>query len=190
MNWSDIGKTLAGLGLPALGTALVGPIGGVVGSAIAEALGVDNSPDAVNSAIAGDPASVREKLAEADAKWAEAQTEMAKSAATQSSAINETIRSEQGTISWWHWRHLLGYVVGGWCVGIAGATTKLIWTADAVAIGNIVPLLNSVWGYFGAACGLLGYVAMDNTRRTSAAQSGQPIPTLVGTIANIFGKKG
>lgn len=54
MNWSDIGNII-GKSAPLVGTLLGGPAGGVVGALVANALGVKNDPDAVNSALANDP---------------------------------------------------------------------------------------------------------------------------------------
>jgi hypothetical protein len=133
---------------------------------------------------------VRAKLAEAEAEWARTAAASLQAAAQQSDSIGETQRAELAAgVSWWHWRHLLGYVVGGWIAGIAAATIKLLFIGTADQITLLSPLLNSVWPYFGAACGLLGYVAMDTSRRTTAAQSGNGIPTVLGTILGAIKKK-
>jgi len=54
MDWSKVGKTVAGFA-PALGGLLGGPGGLAVGSMIARTLGVDDTPDAVQAALAADP---------------------------------------------------------------------------------------------------------------------------------------
>jgi hypothetical protein len=64
VNWSDIAGAV-GKAAPILGTALGGPLGGVAGALIASALGTSNDPDAVNTALAADPAAL-EKLKEAE----------------------------------------------------------------------------------------------------------------------------
>lgn len=72
---SKIGKALLGVGLPALGTAVGGPMGGVLATSVANALGL--SPDA-------DADEISTKLAEADPsalvklKELETQVELAK----------------------------------------------------------------------------------------------------------------
>ncbi len=70
MNWTSIGNTLAQFGFTALGTAIGGPIGGIVAAgvqrAVAEALGVEETPEAIQQAIAADPAAARAKLAPTD----------------------------------------------------------------------------------------------------------------------------
>lgn len=55
MEWKEIGKKVAGIGLPLVGTALGGPAGGAVGTLLAGALGVADEPTAVATAIETDP---------------------------------------------------------------------------------------------------------------------------------------
>ncbi|OYV74695.1 MAG: hypothetical protein B7Z66_15590 [Chromatiales bacterium 21-64-14] len=62
LSWSDVGKAIAGIA-PVLGTALGGPAGAVVGGLVASALGTNNDPVSVNSAIAADPANAAKILA-------------------------------------------------------------------------------------------------------------------------------
>lgn len=69
MEWKDVGKTVASIA-PILGTVLGGPVGliaGAAGSLIANALGVESDPSAVQAAVAADPeAIVKLKQIEAD----------------------------------------------------------------------------------------------------------------------------
>lgn len=53
MNWSELGKKVADFA-PLLGSAL-GPVGSGVGALIASEFGTENTPDAINSYIAGNP---------------------------------------------------------------------------------------------------------------------------------------
>ena len=60
--------------------------------------------------------------AEAQARWP-ALAEIAKAEAAdrtaQALAINETIRAEVAAgVSWWHWRHLMGYATLLWAVAV------------------------------------------------------------------------
>jgi len=54
MNWSDIG-CIIGKSAPLVGTLLGGPAGAAVGALVANALGVNSDPYAVNSALTNDP---------------------------------------------------------------------------------------------------------------------------------------
>lgn len=188
MNWAGLGDTLLKLGLPTLGGLLAGPGGAAVGKVIADTIGVPATPDAIGKAISGDP-EVLKKIQDTEAEWARTTAAIAQASASQSDSINQTIRAEQGTISWYHWRHLLGYVTGLWAVGIAAATTRLLWTLDPVQIAAAVTLLTAMWTFFTALCALNGYVAMDNTRRTSAAAAGTGVPNVVDLIGGLFKRK-
>ena len=54
MDWSDLGKTIAGFA-PLLGGVVGGPAGAGIGSIIASAFGVEDKPDAIAAAIKNDP---------------------------------------------------------------------------------------------------------------------------------------
>lgn len=78
MNWKDLGGQLIKAGAPIIGTAIGGPVGGVIGSGLgtilANALGVEDTPEAVSTAIQNTPPDqLQAKLAaaesEAAAKW-------------------------------------------------------------------------------------------------------------------------
>lgn len=53
MSWRKVAETV-GQAAPLLGTVLGGPAGGAIGAVVSSALGVDNRPDSVLSAL-GDP---------------------------------------------------------------------------------------------------------------------------------------
>jgi hypothetical protein len=68
MNWSDIGGTVA-KAAPILGGLVGGPAGAAVGALIAAKFGVDNTPEAVSTALATNPdAYVKLKEIEANNK--------------------------------------------------------------------------------------------------------------------------
>ena len=54
MNWKKLGGII-GKAAPLLGTALGGPAGATVGTLIAGALGVENTPKAIEEAVKSDP---------------------------------------------------------------------------------------------------------------------------------------
>lgn len=53
-TWSDVGQTVARYA-PVLGAVVGGPAGASIGGIIATALGTDSTPDAVSTALMGDP---------------------------------------------------------------------------------------------------------------------------------------
>ncbi len=54
MDWKDVAG-IVGKAAPILGTVLGGPAGAAVGGLVAAALGVENTPDAIEKAVATDP---------------------------------------------------------------------------------------------------------------------------------------
>ena len=72
MDWKDIGAKIVSVA-PTLGSALGGPVGLVAGKAVqlvAQALGVEETPAAVDAALAGNPDALL-KLKELEAKHTE-----------------------------------------------------------------------------------------------------------------------
>lgn len=68
MNWSDLGKTIAGFA-PLLGGVVGGPAGAGIGSIIATVFGVEDSPEAISRAISKDPeAAIKLKKIQLDHK--------------------------------------------------------------------------------------------------------------------------
>jgi hypothetical protein len=189
MDWKDLAGTLVRTGAPIIGGALGGPlgatIGGVAGKLIADALGVAPTPEAVSTAIQNDPFAA-EKLADADAKW-QAMAEIAKAEATdrteQSKAINETQRSEIASgVSWWHWRHIVGYVVILWFLIPIPAFAVLTFRYDPDAVVRLTGLIGACVPLYGFMCGLLGYIAQDSTKLKTTAITGQQAPSVSDNI--------
>ena len=68
MNWSDLGKTIAGFA-PLLGSVIGGPAGGALGSVIASTFGVEDNPKAILQAVKNDPdAAIKLRKIELDNK--------------------------------------------------------------------------------------------------------------------------
>ncbi len=108
LSWSDVGKAIAGVA-PILGTALGGPAGAVVGSLVASALGTSSSPDAVNAAIAADPASAA-KILQVQNEHEEALVKMQTDYQTNlDTQRGEVIQAEAKSDSWMasNWRPVL-----------------------------------------------------------------------------------
>jgi hypothetical protein len=125
MNWSDVGnklRSIAGVSLPAIGTALGGPAGAAVGVMLGKALGTDTTPDAVAAAL--DPeAAVKLRQIEADLSKAQIDADV-----SVLQAVNTTMQTEAKADHWptYSWRPFVGF-----CFGIA-------WLGDYMAL----PLLH------------------------------------------------
>lgn len=56
MDWKQVGSKVASVGAGLLGTALAGPgVGAAIGGVVADALGVEATPDSISRAIDADP---------------------------------------------------------------------------------------------------------------------------------------
>lgn len=201
MDWKDLAGSLAKAGAPIIGAAIGGPLGGMIGGAIgnvvANALGVDNTPEAVEYAInTRDPQIVAAQLsaaeAEAQAKWP-ALAEIAKAEAedrtAQSEAINLTMRTELKHVSWYHWRHLLGYVVLYQTASFTTIASYLVLMGDPLRIDKFIAIMTASVVPMGGVYALLGYVAKSNENMKIAAVTGEKPTSVASTIAKAVVKK-
>lgn len=187
MNWDDLGKLLLGQGLPTIGGLLLGKGGEIAGKALASAIGVSPTPEAVAKAVA-DP-EVQKKLAETEAEWARTEAERFKAAASQSQAINATMQAEVAAgVSWYHFRHLNGYVPFLFGISMVVAFNGSLFFG-LPSIADFKTAMEVAWAPFAAFCGLVGYVAMDTSRRTQAAATGTPITGVLDIIGGLLKRK-
>lgn len=134
MNWSDLGKRIAGLGLPLLGGAVAGPGGAALGTILSNALDLqEDTPDAIAGALQSNPdAAIRlkeiqlqhvERLEELTLQRAQAEAERD---AREQGEINTTMRAELVAPSGYRagWRPLFGYVAA---FGIGGLLAALVF---------------------------------------------------------------
>jgi hypothetical protein len=193
MDWKDLAGKLIKTGAPIIGGALGGPlgatIGGVAGNILADTLGVEATPEAVERAIDADPAGAAVKLAEADGKW-QALAEIAKADAAdrtaQSANINETMREEIPKVPWWHWRHLLGYVLVAF--GVEAVTLLplvVMGKITAADMGTLIGALTPLTTVFAA---LNGYIAQDTTKLKTVALTGEHAPSMTDNVASAIKK--
>lgn len=196
IGWDVVGKAIGGIA-PVLGMVLGGPLGAAGGTLLSSALGVANEPGAVLAAIekGGEAvmAAISSSEESAKAKWGYL-AEGVKSDATQSTAINATMQAEIAKgVSWWHWRHLIGYVTLLWAFAplpfVCAAMFVLIWQGKAEPLNAIVAAMTAMVTWLCIIAGLNGYVALDTSRRQSAALTGTPIGSLLGSVLGMFGKK-
>lgn len=203
MDWKSLAGTLIKAGAPIIGGALLGPLGAgagdILGGIVASALGVENTPEAVNNAILnGDPSAVNAALSKADseaaAKWdaiARIAASMAEVDKANTEQINETMRAETAAgVSWYHWRHLIGYVTVMWAVAVMPPFVWQLWKADAVALAAVTTALTAATTFFGVLAALNGYVAQDTNKLKGIAITGeQPAGGVVSSIVKAVTKK-
>lgn len=189
-KWSWLASTAVDFGLPILGTALgiPGPVSAFAIGAIKKALNLPSNATAeeVNTAVVTDPDTARAALAAAQTdvqaqyayltRLAEVRGEVDKANIAE---VNDTIRKEIGKVSWWHWRNLLGYVVGFHILAFPMATFAVVIFSSPEKTNAILnfPLV----GILGIGAGLLGFVANDTTKKVTAAMTGE---TQDGVVAS------
>ena len=141
MQWSDIGKVLGGIA-PTLGGVLLGPMGSAAGQILATALGTDPTPEAVQAKLEQGGPEVAAALAAAESEAAERWKYLAVHAG-QAEHVNETIRAELGAgVSWWHWRHLIGYATLLWAVAVLPPLVIALWRADLDEVSVIAACMH------------------------------------------------
>ncbi len=183
MSWSSIKEAVAPFA-PLLGKALAltGPAGAVAGGLLANALGVDETPEAVAQAIQADPGAVlRIKEVELN-NAAELQRLSIAAETTRLAEINKTMRAELAAEGGFRtgWRPLIGYVValgiGSVLMGIAYALFKHPSDAPELVDSAIMVIVS--------AAAILG-VNIRERSKDKAAALGQ---THAGILEKVFKK--
>ena len=193
MDWSDLAKTIVGLGAPILGEALGGPLGAAAGKILATALNAtDATPAAVNTAITArgvDSAAVAEAARRAEAEFATALAEVGK---TQVAQVAETQRAEiaSGDLLTRSWRPLYALELSLLeCPLFAVTLLHALWTGFQPAIGGFADLSALLMTYFGARFGVLGVYVTGRSREKQAAVTGELAPSVLSEILKILNKK-
>ena len=180
MDWKDIGKKIAGVGLPLLGTALGGPGGGAIGGMVAGLIGCKDDPAEVAAAIDSDPGAVlpvlndfqakhRERLAEIALDRARVESEERRANLAQ---VNETMRAETKSEHWpqYSWRPFNGFLYP--------IAVLLIYFVLPIAGKSIPPVPAEVWIFWGAILG----VATWGRNKEKRVRAGDPDPGIASKL--------
>jgi hypothetical protein len=181
MDWSELVRTVIGLGAPVLGQALGGPLGAAAGKILAEALGASEpTPEAVQEAIdnaAPDAAAAAAAKAEAD--WAAAIAEVGKS---QVEHVGLTQRAEIAAGDrlqrWWRPIYALELSLIE-CPAFALTILHALWTGHQAGINGFASLSALLMAYFAARFGVLGVYVTGRSREKQCLVTGQPVPGFV-----------
>ncbi|WP_441229391.1 hypothetical protein AB7828_03405 [Tardiphaga sp. 215_C5_N2_1] len=199
-KWSWIAGTAVDFGLPILGTALgiPGPVSAYAICAIKKALNLPGAatPEDVKTAIAADPDTAKAALEDAQTDVQARYAYLSKLAEEKGltdraniSEINKTIRAETGKVPWWHWWHLLGYLVLLYGVEQVAAIAYTMF-GKGVPPDQLATLFNSTAIFTAGLFALLGYVASDNTARQQTAITGvAPEGVVASTIRAVTGRE-
>lgn len=207
MDWKSVAGPLIAAGAPTLGKILGDMIpipGGAMlgewaGKAVADALGVEPTPEAVARKIEADPVGAGIALAgvetEAQTKW-KAQAEIAKAQAevgvAQVAAVNETIRAENAAQAskpegWWgQWRTLLAWTLGAETIAWPPFMMALVVMGRT---GDLIQLSGLITTWWAARFGLLGVHVWTGSNERQAIVTGQAPSALGNVVKAITGKK-
>ncbi|MDB5653444.1 MAG: hypothetical protein JWQ94_1057 [Tardiphaga sp.] len=189
MEWGDLAKQVISLGAPVLGTALGGPLGGVAGEILAKAIGATApTPAAVQAQLAAtDP----NRLAEAEAQWAQM---IQAEAETQRVAISETqqtiraeIASDDPVQKWWRPAYAFELTIE--CAALWTVLMHEFWTGDIQTINALVNATALLVTYWGFRFGVLGVYISGRTREKVSAVTGQDAPGVIERLVKAVVKK-
>lgn len=183
--WDKI-KGIVGKAAPLLGTALGGPAGGAAASMIAQALGVDDSPDAIEQALKSDPEAAI-KLQQLQNDHAQELRRMNLEAETaRMTQQHKTIRAELSSDNFYKsgWRPTIGWVLALSLAAIMGTLAYAI----AVQPGKAAEIMSAASGVLMFMAGLLGYNAKKRSDDKALAQGFQP-KGIGDAISGLFGKR-
>lgn len=183
MSWSSIKEAVSPFA-PLLGKALAltGPVGAVAGGLLANALGVDETPEAVAQAIQADPNAVlRIKEVELN-NAAQLQRSIIEAETTRLTEINKTMRAEYSADGWYKtgWRPMIGYVLafgfGGILAGLVYSLFKHPENAGEI-VSNATVIITTM-------CAVLG-ISVRERSKDKAAAMGQ---TRNGILDKLFSR--
>lgn len=213
MDWRELAGDLIRAGAPIIGGALGGPLGGLIGSTagkiIADALGVEATPDAVGGALKTlPPGDVAAKLqaadAEAQAKWpalaqmVAAEADLGKA---EVAAIGETMRAELAlaSLASGAWRNIIAVLQAIWrpfamIVWVLTWPFQLVailhhaYLKDAAALSQLSALIYALAVWNAGPAGLAGVYAWGRTREKLAAAA-DAAPSVVGQVLKAVGRR-
>lgn len=166
MNFENLARRIAGMGLPLLGQALGGPAGRTVAAMIGGALGLEtDDPAEIEAAIVADPARV-DQLRELQARQSHEIEMFAQQAAAERVAtVNETMRVEARSGDAWsrRWRPFWGFASAVAFVisilGVLGLAFSVAFSGEWQALNAIPPIVNAIMILFGIPGAILGITA-------------------------------
>jgi hypothetical protein len=187
MEWSDLAKTVVGLGAPLIGQALGGPLGAAAGKILADALGASEpTPAAVQGAIASaDPTVAVAAAAKAETEWSQALAEVGK---TQVEQVGETQRAEIASNDplqrWWRPLYALELSLLE-CPAFITTMLHALWLGQEAGINGFANLSGLLMMYFAARFGVLGVYISGRTREKLACVGGSS----VGDVMKVMTRK-
>lgn len=192
--WDNV-KNILGTAAPIIGTLIGGPAGTAVGSLVASALGVENTPQAIKQELKNNP----EALVKLKQLEFENQVQLKKIVLEHASLESEerklwvvqqhaTMQAELASNDPWvrRWRPTFGYAVcAAWCLLFFGLAYAMVVhpTVAAELVGSVVALTP----LFGIALSVLG-ISIHKRSVDKQVQAGkEPVGIVAGLKKTIKG---
>ena len=193
MGWEKVSK-LIGKYAPVVGTLVGGPAGSAVGALVATALGVENSPEAVEKEISKNPSKAQEALKQLQERnkhqYEMMLLEMQKTAISeQARTARAEIKSESKYVMWW--RPTFGYMLAlsffVWTSAFSYMLIKLIDNPAGMSetVSSVAQLMGSLSIIWGTALAVLGINVSSRSKDKQIEKTGE----YKGLISQILGKK-
>jgi len=189
--WDSIKSTVAGAA-PLLGSMLGGPAGGTAGTLIADALGVEEKPEAIEQALQQDPKAAA-KLRQVEI---ENRTELRRAkieADTHDLAtINKTIRAEAASNDAYvrRWRPTYGYCTAvTWVLQSAAIVAAIVAAAffypesAGQILGGVASLMGALVTMWGIALSILGINIRQRSQDKETAAGHAPQAGILAGLA-------
>jgi hypothetical protein len=186
-GWSWAANLALDWGAPALAAAfgIPGPVSSYAIGALKRALGLapNATEEQVKAAVDADPETARvafdQAQSEVTAKYAYL-TRLAEIAGANATETQKTVRAELGKVSWWHWRHLSGYILPAFGLEFLTLAPLVVMgkitAADAVAITGALMPVAAIYA------ALQGVIINDNSSNKIAAMTGKEPTGVVGSV--------
>jgi len=189
--WDGIRDTVAGAA-PLLGSLIGGKPGEMAGNLVADALGTDNSAEAIDNALKNDP----EALAKLKTAELEHQTELRRLAVKREEnrlehdtanmrQVNETMRAEYKNDV--YWRRAVGWAFAITVILFPTGIFISLWQ-DKLAVSDLSEVMTAMKEYWYAVIIVLGVAANHAGKRERISSGEKSEGALKGAINAIRGK--
>jgi hypothetical protein len=194
-GWSWAANLALDWGAPALAAAfgIPGPVSSYAIGALKRALGLapNATEEQVKSAVDADPETARvafdQAQSEVTAKYAYL-TRLAEIAGANAADVNKTMQKELGKVSWWHWRHLSGYIMPAF--GLEFLTLAPLVVMGKITAADMVAIIGALTPVAAIYAALQGVILNDTSALKTTAVTGKATPGIVSTaLTAIKGKR-
>lgn len=183
--WDNV-KKIIGTAAPMIGTLIGGPAGTAVGGMVASALGVENTPDAIEQELKANPEALlklkqlesdeRVRLRELSVEQSKIESEERRNQLTQQHATMQAeLASNDPYVR--RWRPTFGYAMCvAWCLLFAGIAYALVASPEHAA--EMINAVVALTPLFSVALAVLGISIHKRSQDKQVAKGIEPVGAL------------